>query len=98
MSTTCKTVKNGRPGVPKARFFIRFSGTGKLEKRREKTHVEDSTRAAPEHLAKRTPREYDASQIINGGVTCYGSADAVPNAIAPHPGEGRAAGVLRRLS
>ena len=58
--------------------------------------MEDSARAATEHLAKRALLEY-AQQIINGIVTFPGNADAVSNAITPHPGKGRAAGVLRRL-
>ena len=49
--------------------------------------MEDSARAAPEHLAKRALLEY-AQQIINGGIMRPDNADAVSNAIAPYPGEG----------
>ena len=49
--------------------------------------MEDSARAAPEVLAKCALLEY-AQQIIDGIVTCSSHADAVSNAIAPHPGEG----------
>ena len=55
--------------------------------------MEDSTRAAPKLPAKHALLE-DAPQIINGVVMCSGSADADSSAIAPHPGEGRTAGVL----
>lgn len=46
--------------------------------------MEDSTRTDPEVLAKRALLEY-ASQIINGGIIRPDNADAVSNAIAPHP-------------
>ena len=59
--------------------------------------MEDSTRATPEVMAKRARLEY-APQIINGGIMRPDNADAISNAIAPHPGKGRAAGVLCRLS
>ena len=49
--------------------------------------MEDSARTAPEHLAKCARLGY-APQIINGGVMRPDNADAVSNAIAPHPGEG----------
>ena len=49
--------------------------------------MEDSARAAPEVLAKCALQEY-ARQIIDGIVTCSGSANAITKAIAPHPGEG----------
>ena len=49
--------------------------------------MEDSTRTDPEVLAKRALLEC-AQQIINDIVICPGNADAVSNAIAPHPGEG----------
>ena len=58
--------------------------------------MEDSAHAAQEVLAKRALREY-APQIINGGIMCSTSVNAISNAIAPHPVKGRAAGILRGL-
>lgn len=52
--------------------------------------MENSSRAVQNVLAKRTLREY-APQIING------KADTIGRSIAPHPGKGRTAGLLRRL-
>ena len=49
--------------------------------------MEDSVYAAPEVLAKRALLEC-AQQIINGGVMRSATADAIGNAIAPHPGKG----------
>lgn len=77
-------------------FFHPIFRHWKIGKTEGENHVEDSTRATPEVLAKCARLEY-ASQIINGVIMHSGSADAVRNAIASHPGKGRTAGVLRRL-
>ena len=54
-------------------------------------------RAQPRNTWRSAPCWNTHSRSSNGIVTFPGNADAVSNAITPHPGKGRAAGVLRRL-